>query len=576
MKIVCDNCATKYQIADEKVSGKAFKIRCKKCSHIIVVNKGGGEASSAGQQVPDGAAAQDAPAAAAEPAAGTDSVWHLVIDREQVGPMTADEVRGKVKAGQADADTYGWKEGFDDWLKLSAIDEFKADFAGKAGDAQATRKSEPAERQAAASEPAASPGADLFGGAAPARNEPAVRAASPAAATLMADSAAGLGSYEPHNTSAGDMGGGQSMKGARSENSVLFSLNNLSALAGPSGDAGGSSGSSGSSRQQDKPGYAHAQSEASGLIDIRAMAAATLSTNNQGSAGMNRGPDILMGGDIAPVFAPVATNVLIPTAEPQGVPKWVFGLVAVGGLMIVGMIVFLVIYLQSPTQPVVATGPTTGVGATVKPETPTTNPGPGTTVGTSATDSATKTTPAANTTKTTEPATKPSTPAETGSGSSKSGKSKGEKPAKGDKPEKGDKPAAKAEKEPDIAPPPPKADPPKPKAPAKAKDDLDSLLDTASSGSGGKPSAAAKKDLPEQLSMSEIKGALKNANVGPCKDQGASGTYMVKLTIGRNGKVSDANVTGAGADCVSKAVKATKFPEFSGDPISLTYPFIVR
>jgi cobalt-zinc-cadmium efflux system membrane fusion protein len=101
MKIVCDNCATKYQIADEKVSGKAFKIRCKKCSHIIVVNKGGGEASSAGQQVPDGAAAQEAPAAAAEPAAGTDSVWHLVIDREQVGPMTADEVRGKVKAGQA-------------------------------------------------------------------------------------------------------------------------------------------------------------------------------------------------------------------------------------------------------------------------------------------------------------------------------------------------------------------------------------------------------------------------------------------------------------------------------------------
>ncbi len=34
MKIVCDNCATKYQIADEKVSGKAFKIRCKKCGAV--------------------------------------------------------------------------------------------------------------------------------------------------------------------------------------------------------------------------------------------------------------------------------------------------------------------------------------------------------------------------------------------------------------------------------------------------------------------------------------------------------------------------------------------------------------
>ena len=40
MKIVCDNCATKYSIADEKVRGKVFKIRCKKCSHIIVVRGG--------------------------------------------------------------------------------------------------------------------------------------------------------------------------------------------------------------------------------------------------------------------------------------------------------------------------------------------------------------------------------------------------------------------------------------------------------------------------------------------------------------------------------------------------------
>ena len=40
MKIVCDSCGTKYSIADEKVRGKVFKIRCKKCSHIIVVRGG--------------------------------------------------------------------------------------------------------------------------------------------------------------------------------------------------------------------------------------------------------------------------------------------------------------------------------------------------------------------------------------------------------------------------------------------------------------------------------------------------------------------------------------------------------
>ena len=37
MRIVCDNCATKYSISDEKVRGKVFKIRCKNCSHVIIV-----------------------------------------------------------------------------------------------------------------------------------------------------------------------------------------------------------------------------------------------------------------------------------------------------------------------------------------------------------------------------------------------------------------------------------------------------------------------------------------------------------------------------------------------------------
>ena len=37
MKIVCESCAAKYSIADEKVVGKVFKLRCKKCSEVMVV-----------------------------------------------------------------------------------------------------------------------------------------------------------------------------------------------------------------------------------------------------------------------------------------------------------------------------------------------------------------------------------------------------------------------------------------------------------------------------------------------------------------------------------------------------------
>jgi len=56
MKIVCDSCGTKYSIADEKVRGKVFKIRCKKCSNIIVV-RGGAEANPAPAPLGDAARA---------------------------------------------------------------------------------------------------------------------------------------------------------------------------------------------------------------------------------------------------------------------------------------------------------------------------------------------------------------------------------------------------------------------------------------------------------------------------------------------------------------------------------------
>ena len=108
MKIVCDSCGTKYSIADDKVRGKVFKIRCKKCSHIIVVR--GGESGG--------------PEAAAAPAA--DGGWHLVVDGEQVGPMSDADVRTKIERGEVKADTYTWKEGFADWVKLSAVPEFAA------------------------------------------------------------------------------------------------------------------------------------------------------------------------------------------------------------------------------------------------------------------------------------------------------------------------------------------------------------------------------------------------------------------------------------------------------------------
>src|SRR5262245_50849958 len=106
MKIVCDSCSTKYSISDDKVRGKVFKIRCKKCSHIIVVR---------------GTTEGAAPA----PEAPTEGVWHLVVDGEQVGPLTDADVRARIVRGDVSSENYIWKEGFADWLKLGAIPDFQ-------------------------------------------------------------------------------------------------------------------------------------------------------------------------------------------------------------------------------------------------------------------------------------------------------------------------------------------------------------------------------------------------------------------------------------------------------------------
>ena len=96
MKIVCDACSAKYSIADDKVKGKVFKIRCKKCSNIIVVRGSAGatEEPAAPQYDQKETRVYDYQGYDDQQASGGDeSVWHVVIDQEQVGPMTMAEVQ---------------------------------------------------------------------------------------------------------------------------------------------------------------------------------------------------------------------------------------------------------------------------------------------------------------------------------------------------------------------------------------------------------------------------------------------------------------------------------------------------
>jgi len=283
----------------------------------------------------------------------------------------------------------------------------------------------------------------------------------------------------------------------------------------------------------------------------------------------------LIGAVAIGVLTTLAPAVLMPSSEPNGVPKWVFALAGVGVLLFVGMIAVLVIVLRGdsggPAQ--VATNGTKDTPKDPGTTSPTKEPG------TSGTTNIVKepTSPSTKPTATESPSTKPSA-SEKGSDRPKSNSGGKREPRESSKPEKSTK-EAKPDKGPDLTPTKAEAPPPpKKEVKPKAKDDLDSLLDNASSGSGGKPSKAEKKDLPEQLSMDVVKSTLKGVNVSSCKDSGASGVVQVKMTIKGSGKVSDATPSGgaAGGDCVAGKVKSAKFPEFSGDPMTLTFPFIVR
>ncbi|MFW5966404.1 MAG: AgmX/PglI C-terminal domain-containing protein [Persicimonas sp.] len=119
MKIVCGSCGAKYSIADEKVQGKVFKIRCKKCSNVIVVEGDENQPRQAEtRQSSDSAAAADGgeSAGAAE--------WYVVVDGDQVGPIGVEEVESYFDSGQIGPDTFAWRDGLADWVHLRDLDAF--------------------------------------------------------------------------------------------------------------------------------------------------------------------------------------------------------------------------------------------------------------------------------------------------------------------------------------------------------------------------------------------------------------------------------------------------------------------
>jgi predicted Zn finger-like uncharacterized protein len=545
MKIVCDACQAKYSIADEKIQGKAFKIRCKKCNHIIVVRTTGEVATVAPSSSPD---KQKAVAAAAAPAAAEQGVWHVVVDGEQVGPIAEPEVRDKLRLGQLNGDSLVWREGFADWTALSAVPELVAlqpkrtsaaraavheplrpSVAGMAVPSTGSPSPDAGDVFAAATV-VTQPSSDLFAASAGPQAVPAPVAPAPSSPFLFGGAPASEPAVVIKNP--GNGAGGTQLTGQRNENSVLFSLSNLEALAVPSHASPGIRAPSSTST-----------TEGSGLIDIRSMAAMTL---HEGGGDARRSSEALPTFS-TPQFSPVAP-VLLPISN-SGPPKWVYpvmGLLAVG-ILILGYGIYRVMAAPPPGTPII-------IQQAAPPPPPAAAPAPAPAPA------------AAPATEAAKSATAEETPAPSeerkasDKGKSSSGRSdRSHRGSSRSESRRGSESSAASGSESSSS-----------RGRGRGKDkDIGALV--SEFGKKG-PAEAAKPAAPQvklvTLTQSDIVSAMKGVQprVQACANQfKVPGTAMANISVASGGKVSSAKVTGKFAgtptgSCVEVAAKAAKFP----------------
>jgi predicted Zn finger-like uncharacterized protein len=541
MKIVCDVCQAKYSIADEKIQGKAFKIRCKKCNHVIVVRHTGEVAT-----VPAAAGAdrQRATGGAPAPAASDQGVWHVVVDGEQVGPVTEAEVREKLRLGQLGGESLVWKEGFADWAALSGVPELAALQPKRASAVRASvhelsvpstgSPSADAGDVFAAATVVSQPSADVFAASAAPQAVPSPVAPAPSSPFLFGGAQASEPAVVIKNP--GNGAGGTQLTGQRNENSVLFSLANLEALAVPS---------------QSSPGIrvpsTTASTEGSGLIDIRSMAAMTLHEGGDARRSSEALPTFS-----TPQFSPVAP-VLLPISN-SGPPKWVYpvlGFLGIG-ILVLGYGIYHYVTAPPPGTPIIIQQ----AAPPPAPPPPAAAQAPGSAPA-----------PAPEAAKPAAPEEKPAasasaedkTPEKGKSSSSRSdrGRRRGDSSSRGEGKRGGESGVSFVESSGSRG-----------KGKGKGKEIADVASEFGKKGSEEPPKPAPPQVKLVTLTQSDIVNAMKGVQprVQACANQfKVPGTAMANISVASGGKVSSAKVTGKFAGtptgtCVESAARSAKFP----------------
>jgi predicted Zn finger-like uncharacterized protein len=296
MKISCQSCHSKYNVADDKVQGKIVKIRCRKCGSTIVVNATAGMASNGSAPAPLPTAPSTASMAgdsfglgpAIPTKAGVAGEWHVSVTDTDQRTMSLEELVTAYNAGEVTQDAFIWTEGMEDWKPLGEVDTVVSAlyaFAGQAASPEAGGHAAPAPVAASPAYEAASPsprmehapaaygtgiaahavavGADIRaagGDPAPEPRRAAVVKREARARDLFATrSGEELQGSAPMPPGSSPPGTDDSrLTGQRNENSVLFSLDHLTRNAAAP-----------TARFEPTPGPSK---DDSGLIDLKALA----------------------------------------------------------------------------------------------------------------------------------------------------------------------------------------------------------------------------------------------------------------------------------------------------------------
>ncbi len=537
MKITCNACGSNYAIADEKVSGRLVKVRCKSCGAAIVVD--------ARVQAPTAGAAASSPSAPAPrestaPAA-TDAAadtWSVNLSESDSRTMTVPEIVAAYGLGQL-GDAYVWKDGMDDWVPLMAVPELAA--AIEAASRPVTPAATPARAADASPLPGGPAGAraatagaatrsaatrsrqapDLFGGVALAGSEEDARRAPPP--------------EEEHPRPVG----------ARNENSVLFSLEALKAgvAATTPAAAPGRAGPRAPGRAETGARMPDPNDDPFGL---GAAAPLPAFDPNANLALMNAPPPP------EPKPEPRRPRVVEAAAAESTVPTGLSRrtlLVAVAGtalgtLAIMGVILAIVLGRGAPTE--VAQSPSASAPPAER-EKPT--------VTTSATDTGAAV--AAATATDTATGTATSTGTETAA-------AEPQKPLTPEEKKKLDEALAKKRAE-----------------DAKAKAEAEAAAAEAKKKEAERKEAAAVASGFDKGAAAAALTSAASAATSCKRPDGPTGTGKVMVTFAPSGRVTTANVTGGAfggtsvGGCIASVFRSARVPPFEGAPVTVSKSFTI-